>query len=87
MTHHASSLRLPRQAPGIVRAGPSASLRAGDGIVPAGFFNKVLGLFGAGDLGQSIDDGVEQGITSLPFGSTIYQTFAPLEQYAEGLIQ
>jgi hypothetical protein len=87
MTPSSSALHLPRQAPGIVRGGPSASLRAGDGIVPAGFFSTLLGLVGAGDAGQAIDDGLEAGIKSLPGGSTIYQTFAPIEQMAEGLLQ
>jgi hypothetical protein len=86
MTTRHSSLHLPRQTAGVVRGGPSASLRAGDGIVPSGFFATVLGLVGAEDLGQAIDDGLEAGITSIPGGSTVYQTFAPLEQWVEGQI-
>jgi hypothetical protein len=86
MTTHHSSLHLPRQTAGVVRGGPSASLRAGDGIVPSGLFATLLGFVGAEDLGQAIDDGLEAGITSIPGGSTLYQTFSPLEQWVEGQI-
>jgi hypothetical protein len=73
-----SSLRLPRQAPGVVRGGPSATVRAGEGIIAAGIFTDI---FGEG-VGGFLDDLGGDLVKSLPF-ETIYgigdQIYAALQ--------
>jgi len=73
-----TSLRMPKQAPGVLRGGPTASLRAGDGIAPAGILAALGSLIGLGDEGQILDDTFEGLAHSVPGVSTIYDTLAPL---------
>jgi hypothetical protein len=69
---------MPRQAPGVLRGGPAASLRAGDGIAAAGIFHALGSLVGLGDEGQALDDAIEGGAHVLPGVGGIYDALAPL---------
>jgi hypothetical protein len=73
-----TSLRMPKQAPGVLRSGPTASLRAGDGIAPAGILAALGSLIGLGDEGQAADDAIEAAAHLLPGVGGVYDALSPL---------
>jgi hypothetical protein len=73
-----TSLRMPKQAPGVLRGGPAASLRTGDGIAPAGILAALGSLFGLEAEGQAVDDAIEAGAHLLPGAGGIYDALSPL---------
>jgi hypothetical protein len=75
-----STLRMPKQAPGVLRGGPAASLRAGDGIAPAGILAAIGSLFGLGEEGQAADDAIEAGAHLIPGVGGVYDALNPLGQ-------
>jgi hypothetical protein len=73
-----TSLRMPRQAPGVIRGGAAASLRAGNGIAPAGVLHVLGSLVGLGDEGQAADDAIEAAAHLIPGAGGVYDTLSPL---------
>lgn len=75
-----TNLRMPKQAPGVLRGGPGASLRAGDGIAPAGILAALGSLVGLGAEGQALDDTIESAAHLIPGVGGIYDTLSPFGQ-------
>lgn len=73
-----TSLRMPKQAPGVLRSGPTASLRAGDGIAPAGILAAIGSLFGLEEEGQAADDAIDTAAHMVPGVGGVYDAFSPL---------
>ena len=71
---------MPRQAPGVLRSGPVSSLRAGDGIAPAGILAALGSLVGLGEEGQAADDAIEAAAHLIPGAGGIYDALSPIGQ-------
>ena len=61
-------------------AGPVSSLRAGDGIAPAGILAALGSLVGLGEEGQAADDAIEAAAHLIPGAGGIYDALSPIGQ-------